>query len=470
MPVGSAAKTAFEKALPSHEHLLKSLSQLFKSKPNKSWNFCVGVQQTSILAEQSGKALSSRLKLGGKLRRTCLPSNSTSAFNILKYIPQPSIDIQKGSPEILVTTDEAPTSTEIAQWAEKIDHINKVASAFGGSINITNESLSKEILRILEAPALSSANQALFLHDGVLGSGADGINFSVVTHDASAALFLKNMLSPASQVSPSSFSHSFSVFYVPDFQLPSPLVIEEFGGVSAEDMGITSSHFALFNLKTRTCYVSGTHKTLQNAILCLGNLAGFHASGQIILQGDSFINDGKLIVLIGNKDSSLLRSPKLYGAHHQLWGARGVSRLWNGITVEGSDLHPEYTTDLLVKTESGSRLTCPLPLQIGGVTRARGSNQKIGDKSETDDLLVLQRGKPWRPSSITAENVTMVFVGEGERDLSAKDAADLYAKTQVGYPLGAATKQLMAESFEELAKESKVKFMSRPAEQAKRLI
>ena len=104
MPVGLYAKTAFERGLPTHEAVISYLQPLLIGSKTSRWAMNIGFRQQSLLSLQCGKALSSRLRLPGRTRRPCFPSNVCTAREIMKLLPCSKSVAQVGAPEVCTFT------------------------------------------------------------------------------------------------------------------------------------------------------------------------------------------------------------------------------------------------------------------------------------------------------------------------------------------------------------------------------
>eukprot|EP01001_Neometanema_parovale_P004902 NODE_1735_length_1624_cov_106.359760_g1654_i0.p1 GENE.NODE_1735_length_1624_cov_106.359760_g1654_i0~~NODE_1735_length_1624_cov_106.359760_g1654_i0.p1 ORF type:complete len:492 (-),score=99.17 NODE_1735_length_1624_cov_106.359760_g1654_i0:147-1571(-) len=466
MPFGTYFKTGFERGLPSHEAVVKALAPLLqKGRAQQGvWPFVFAMQDPGVLPVHAGRALNSRLRIPGKQRRACIPSASVPAESLLQWASTKTTLLTE-APQVFVAagvTGGVESPAEGEKWAANLDAINATASAFSSASDIMNENLSKEVLHRLSAPlAPNDANPNLFLHDGAFGSHCgDDVKYSVLTHDASAALYLRHMANPTPQVDPSAFCNLFTIHHVHDYKFMDPRIVEEFNGVSKEDLGITSPYFTLYNLANRTVFVSGDHTRLQEAILTMGGLVQFHVKGNLTMAADAFINkDGKPVIVLGGSDA--LGSPQLFGAHHHIWSSEGLSRVWNGVTAAGA---PEFATDLVTTGKAGATCTRPLPIQMGGSVRPRGSNLRAGQAPDEPERLAVEQGKPWRENGVSCEGATFVFVGEAGGDLSVADAAKAFSKMNAGTPLGYASRKAMEARFEELAKATKdIRFVAVPS-------
>lgn len=448
MVLGTFFKTAFEKGLPAHEQLVKQLIPLLNNTKTSYWPCHYANGQTS---RQAGTALSTRLRLPGKNRRTCISTSATPALDISKFRGAETKSFEDTDTQVFISTAKptgaAPRHAESVdqKWAEAFEAVNSSASAFNNASDIHNESLSKEIMHRLATPGTLKEG-ALFAHDGALGSNSvDDVKFSVVTHDPAAALLLKHMANPTPQVDPVSFPNHFTVYHVHDYEFADSKIIEEFGGISKEQLGVTSKNFILYDLAERNVFVSGSTRALTDAIVCMGSLVNFHVYGSLTMACNSYISkDGQLTVVFGGKEG--LAGADLYGAHHNIWTPNGISRAWNGSTTAlsaGAAPNTEFCCDLVETTDKATYHTAPLPLQLGGVTRPRGSNNDMG--LAIDDTLA------WRPNVVSAEGAKFIFTGKGSRTMSVSEAAAAYADMHAGYPAGCATKKDLAASFEALA-------------------
>jgi hypothetical protein len=454
MVLGTFFKTGFEKGLTSHESVVKNVLPLLLKTKNSYWPLSFAFNG-SALPRQAGTALNNRLKLTGKNRRVCIPTSSTPAIDIAQH-RNGTTSTEDSDCQIFISLsqaqDVAPAHSESVQqkWREALDAVNATATTFNNAFEIANESLSKETMHRLAIPAALKEG-CLFSHDGALGSdSADDIKYTVVTHDPTAALYLKHMANPTPQVDPVHFPNLFSVYHVHDYAFATPRIIEEFGGVSEKELGLTTPQFVMYDLAERTVFVSGSTRTLKDAILCMGGLVAFHVYGSLTMACNSFVDSsGKLVVVFGGK--APLSSPSLYGAHHNLWTKNGISRAWNGVTTD-SPAAPQFATDLVESTGKATYCTAPLPLQMGGKVRPRGSNALIGADSET---LEIDPALAWRPNVVSTEGARFVFVGGGDKSLTVQEAAKLFADSHAAYPTGFTNKKNLAAKFEELAATAK---------------
>uniref|UniRef100_UPI002FE4FADC NDUEG2 n=2 Tax=Euglena gracilis TaxID=3039 RepID=UPI002FE4FADC len=455
MVIGTFFKTGFEKGLPLHEQVVRHLLPLVPKARKGFWPYYFAVNERVVLPRRAGAALNSRLRIPGKNRRECLPTSASSPLELAQLRKATDKPVEDVKPQVFVSTsspsDAVPLHNESvhSKWLEALDEVNKTASTFSDAFEIQNESLSKEIFHRLAVPASLKAGN-IFAHDGAFGSNsADDIKFTAVTHDPTAALFLRHMVNPVPQVDPVDFPNLFSVFHIHDYEFTDPRIVEEFDGVKKEQLGITSPRFVLYDLAERNVYVSGSSQDLRDAIVCLGGLVAFHLYGSLTLACNSFIDkDGKLTLVFGSEAN--LNSPQLFGAHHSLWTPNGVSRAWNGVTVEGAKA--QFASDLVEVTAKGPRLTAPLPLQLGGTARPRGANLLAGAAAGTPEPpLAVDPKLPWRPNVVSAAGAKFVFVGKEEAKLSVDDAAALFADSHAAYPLGFSTKKKLAAKFKELA-------------------
>lgn len=83
-------------------------------------------------------------------------------------------------------------------------------------------------------------------------------------------------------------------------------------------------------------------KILQESLVYLASRMAVQRLDSLVIQSDTIINDEGDVMMIVNNENDIAQVLKdeihLYGAHHNMWNKKGVSRVWGGVCLESNNL------------------------------------------------------------------------------------------------------------------------------------
>eukprot|EP01027_Heterolobosea_sp_BB2_P008956 GEZU01013269.1.p1 GENE.GEZU01013269.1~~GEZU01013269.1.p1 ORF type:complete len:559 (-),score=163.21 GEZU01013269.1:266-1942(-) len=213
-----------------------------------------------------------------------------------------------------------------------------------------------------------------FVFDAAVGSSpATETTLRVVTDDPISGIYLNHMLLKVPKRKAVEFKDEAIILHCPGYRFTPTRIVEEFGGPTPADLGLTADKFVLTDLVTSTAMTGGVadRSIIQDTLAFLAARNAFAKNALTIPSDAVFSESGELTLVLNNPRTDIanvLENKNLYGAHHNIWSAKGVSRLWDGVSKEytnASDVDAKldngYLVEKNINNSSSVRLTRPLP-------------------------------------------------------------------------------------------------------------